>query len=61
MMKKHFPKRYYLLKLIKAYIVNASIFSKNDKKVKALYKAAYSDALHNNKGIHKVYKPGWKL
>ena len=60
MMRKHFPKRYYLLKMTKAYIVKASFLSKNDKKTRGLYKAAYKDAFYNRKGIHEVYKPGWK-
>lgn len=60
MMRKHFPNRYYLLKMTKAYVVKASILSKNDKKTRDLYKAAYKDAFHNKKGIHEIYKPGWK-
>ena len=46
--------------MTKAYVVKASILSQNDKKTRDLYKAAYKDAFHNKKGIHEIYKPGWK-
>lgn len=61
MLKRHFPARYYLLKMTKAYFVYASIFSKNSKEVRKLYAAAYKDAFHDRIGIHELYKPGWKL
>lgn len=60
LIKKHFPKRYFWIKYLKGYISNVVLSSKS-KKQKMLYKAAYSDALHDIKGIHSLYKPGWDI
>ena len=60
MRKYNFPYRYYLLRYIKGYIREASVFSKNDPILRKELKAAYHDARINKTGLHKVYRPGWR-
>ena len=60
MRKYNFPYRYYLLKYIKGYIKDVSIFSSNAKVLKRVLRAAYHDARINNTGLHEIYKPGWQ-
>ena len=59
MRKYNFPYRYYLLKFIKGYIKDVSLFSSNSKLLKCVLKAAYHDARINRTGLHEIYKPGW--
>lgn len=56
--KKHFG---YLsfLRLIMVCIKN--IVKEKSKEKNKLYKEAVKDAFKNKKGIHKIYKPGWKM
>lgn len=60
MIKKNFPRRYFLLRFFRRYIADASIFSKNSNELKELMKEAYKDAWNNCLGVHEIYKPGWK-
>lgn len=60
MIRKHFPVRYFVLRYIRRYFYDASVFSKSPKELRKILRAAYWDALWNKKGMHAVYRPGWK-
>ena len=60
MIRKHFPGRYFILRYIRRYLEDISVFSGNDRELKKILRAAYWDALRGKKGMHSVYKPGWK-
>lgn len=60
MIRKHFPGRYFVLRYIRRYLEDVSVFSGNDRELKKILRAAYWDALRGKKGMHSVYKPGWK-
>ena len=60
MIKKNFPYRYFLLRFIRRYIGEVSIFSGYPKEYRKIHRAAFKDALLNKKGCHKIYKPGWQ-
>ena len=60
MIKRNFPRRYFLLRYFRRYFADASVFSKNPKELKKLMRAAYKDAWNNHLGLHEIYKPGWK-
>lgn len=59
MIKYHFSKWYYFNRIFLGYIRDV-IFQKN-KYLKKIYKASYKDAIKNKKGLHEIYKPGWKI
>ena len=60
MIRKHFPVRYFVLRYIRRYFYDASVFSKSPKELRKILRAAYWDALWNRKGMHDIYRPGWK-
>jgi GT2 family glycosyltransferase len=60
MIRDNYPFRYFLLRFIKRYMSNASLFAKKDKQLKKIYRSAFIDAMLNRRGLHKIYRPGWK-
>ncbi len=60
MLRKNFPYRYFLMKYLKGIVCDTSIFSRKDRELKEMYKAAYHEALLNKKGLNDIYRPGWK-
>ena len=60
MIRKNYPFRYFILRYIKGIFSDISIFSGKDPVLKKMYRVAYREALMNKKGLHKVYRPGWK-
>lgn len=58
-LKKYFPKRYLVSRVLKRYICDISFLSKYNKEEKKLFKTAQNDALKENLGKHSVYKPGF--
>lgn len=60
MLRKNFPFRYFLMKYLKGVVCDTSIFSRKDRELREMYKAAYHDALLNRKGLHDIYRPGWE-
>lgn len=60
-LKTYFPKRYLIVRLIKRYICDISIFSKYNKQERKLFKTAQQDALRGKLGKHSLYKPGFKI
>ena len=58
-LKKYFPKRYFLLRLVKRHILDASFLSKNTRSEKEIFKAAHRDAVSGKLGKHAKYKPGF--
>lgn len=57
--RKYYPFK-FVLRWIKRYVVNVLFNTSNSKEEKQLLNAAYLDALKGKKGIHEIYKPGWK-
>lgn len=60
MIKKNFPYRYFLLRYLRRYLTDASVFSKNPEVLRKELKAAYHDAWNDKMGLHEIYKPGWQ-
>lgn len=60
MIKYNFPRRYFILRYLRRYIDDVSIFSKNPSILKMELKAAYHDAKNDCLGVHSIYKPGWQ-
>ncbi len=60
MIKKNFPYRYFLIRFFKRYIEDVSFLSKRKPELKKMYKEAYRDAWKGKKGLHSLYRPGWK-
>lgn len=59
MRRKYFPFQFFL-RWIKGYFYNVVLDNSISFDEKELRKAAYSDAMKNQAGIHTIYKPGWK-
>ena len=59
LIKNNFNIYYYIVWFLLGYIRDC-IFEKN-KTLRSLNKEAYRDVKNNKKGIHQIYKPGWKL
>lgn len=55
--KKHFPKRYFLYSYAKEKI---KILLSKDRIYKELLEASIGDAKNEVKGLHAIYRPGWK-
>ena len=60
-LKKYFPRRYLMMRVIKRYILDISIFSKHSREEIKLFKTAQNDALSERLGKHPVYKPGFQI
>lgn len=60
MIRQNYPFRYFMLRYLKRAFSDISIFSRKDPVLKKMYRAAYWEALMNRKGLHKVYRPGWR-
>ncbi len=58
-LKKYFPKRYFVTRFVKRYILDISLFSKYTKEEKKLFLTAQQDALAERLGKHIIYKPGF--
>lgn len=58
-LKKYFPKRYLISRLLKRYIMDISFMSKYNKEERRLFKVAQNDALREKLGKHPIYKPGF--
>ena len=59
MIKYNFPKRYFILRYMRRYLSDISVFSSNPAVLKKMFREAYRDAKNNHTGIHSLYKPGW--
>lgn len=55
--KKHFPKKYYYIMILKNRIMG--IKSRNKIYCKMINRAI-NDSKNNIQGVNKIYKPGWK-
>lgn len=60
MIKRNFSYRYFLLRFLRRYLGEASVFSKFPKEHRRVHRAAFLDAFFNRSGVHEIYRPGWK-
>lgn len=59
--KKHFPKRYFIYEYYRNLIrVSIKKIKNTGDQYNTLIYEANNDAKNNIKGIHKIYRPGWK-
>lgn len=59
LLKKYLPIRYFYFRLIKQTLLETTFLSKNTKEERKLFRAAFSDALHERLGKHPIYRPGF--
>ena len=61
MFKRHYPKRTFVIKVIKKLIRTTGMYLKKDTRIRAtLFYAAIRDGVAGRMGVHPVYRPGWK-
>lgn len=60
MIRSNFSTLFFVVQLIKTTYVSIRLFFENKQKG-ILYLTAIKDALMRNFGLHKKYRPGWKL
>ena len=60
-LKKYFPIQCLIMRCIKRYILDMSVFSSNTQQERKLFKTAYMDGIKENLGKNSVYKPGFEI
>ena len=60
-LKKYFPIQCLIMRCIKRYILDMSVFSSNTQQERKLFKTAYMDGIKGNLGKNSVYKPGFEI